>query len=329
MNNFYELGNLLGRNKIMNIVIGQRGCGKTFQAKKWAVKKFIESGKEFIWVRRYKTEMKSLQSFFDDIVSEGYFDSHSLEVKGKKAYIDGQVAGHFVALSVSSNQKSVPYPNVDKIIYDEFMIEKGNIRYLPNEVETFLAFFDTVVRNRSDCRALLIGNNMSVVNPYFDYFKITIPHGTTFWCNENIAIEYTMNEAFANKRLETPFGQLIKGTNYGDFSLDNKSLRDNMNFIEPKSNSARFKYNFQYEDKYFGVWFDLRNGKIYISSQYDAYGRTYTLTTNTHEPNKLYIKEMKQIQQIKKIKTAWGVGALYFENQQIKASFFELVYPLL
>ena len=329
MNNHYELGKLLGHNKIMNICVGQRGCGKTFQAKKWAIKKFIENGSQFIWIRRYKTELKELSTFFDDITSEGYFQGHTFEVKGKTAYIDGEVSGYFVALSVSSNKKSVPYPKVDKIIFDEFMIEKGAIRYLPNEVETFLAFFDTVVRNRSNVRALLIGNNMSVVNPYFDYFKITIPHGTTFWCNETIAIEYTMNEAFANQRLETPFGQLIKGTNYGNFSLENKSLRDNMNFIEPKSNTAKFKYNFQYEDKFFGVWFDLRNGKIYITSQYDAYGRTYTLTTNTHEPNKLYIKEMKQMVHIKKIKTAWGVGALYFENQQIKASFFELVYPLL
>ena len=32
MDNNYNLGNLLGRNKIMNVVIGQRGCGKTFQA---------------------------------------------------------------------------------------------------------------------------------------------------------------------------------------------------------------------------------------------------------------------------------------------------------
>ena len=71
MTNYYELGNLLGRYKIMNIVIGQRGCGETFQAKKWAIKKFVETGWEFIWVRRYKTELKSLQSFFDDIVSEG------------------------------------------------------------------------------------------------------------------------------------------------------------------------------------------------------------------------------------------------------------------
>ena len=38
---------------------------------------------------------------------------------------------------------------------------------------------------------------------------------------------------------------------------------------------------------------------------------------------------MKQLTHIKKIKTAWGVGALYFENQQIKANFFELVNPLL
>ena len=33
MTNYYELGNLMGRNKIMNIVIGQRGCGKTFRLK--------------------------------------------------------------------------------------------------------------------------------------------------------------------------------------------------------------------------------------------------------------------------------------------------------
>ena len=138
-----------------------------------------------------------------------------------------------------------------------------------------------------------------------------------------------MNEAFANQRLETPFGQLIKGTEYGNFALENKPLSDNLNFVEEKTPTAKFKYNFQYEDKFFGVWFDLRNSKIYISNKYDPYGRTYTLTTNTHEPNKLYIQQMKQLNHIKKVKMAWGIGCLYFENQQIKANFFELVYPLL
>lgn len=331
MSHFYDLGALLGRNRIMNIVIGQRGCGKTFQAKRWAIKKFIDSGyeKQFIWVRRYKTELKELDTFFDDVTSEGYFEGHKLEVKGKKAYIDGKVAGHFVALSVSANKKSVPFPNVDKIIFDEFMIEKGNIRYLPNEVETFLAFFDTVVRNRSDCRALLIGNNMSVVNPYFDYFKINIPFGCTFYCTDTIAIEYTMNEGFANERLKTPFGQLIKDTNYGNFSLENKSLRDNQNFIGKRPHNAVFRYAFKYEDRAYGVWFAFDEGRIYISRKYDGYGRIYSLTTNAHEPNYLFIKEMKSSPQIKKVKTAWGVGCLWFEDQQLKANFFNEVYPLL
>ena len=329
MDNYYNLGNLLGRNKIMNVVIGQRGCGKTFQAKKWAIKKFIETGKEFIWVRRYKTELKELNTFFDDIISEGFFPSHSLEVKGKKAYIDGKVCGYFVALSVSANKKSVPYPNVDKIIFDEFMIEKGNIRYLPNEVETFLAFFDTVIRNRKDCRALLIGNNMSVVNPYFDYFKIVIPKGTTFWCNETIAIEYTMNEAFTNQRLETPFGQLIKGTNYGNFSLNNESLRDNESFVAERSTKAKFKYGLKYENEYYGIWIDYREGKVYLSDKLDMSGQIYAMTNSSHEPNLLMIREMKKLEQIKLIKSSWGLGCLYFESLSLKAKFFENIYPYL
>lgn len=329
MNNYYNLGNLLGRNKILNICIGQRGCGKTFQAKKWAVKKFIETGKEFIWIRRYKTELKELDTFFNDLISEGFFPSHSLEVKGKKAYIDNKVAGYFVALSVSSNKKSVPYPNVDKIIFDEFMIEKGNIRYLPNEVDTFLAFFDTVVRNRSDCRALLIGNNMSVTNPYFDAFNIVIPKGTTFWTNDSIAIEYTMNEAFANQRLETPFGQLIKNTKYGDFSLHNETLRSNLAFIEDKTSQSKFKYCFKFDDEIYGVWVDYRAGKIFIHSKYDSYGQIFTMTTDSHEPNMLFIREMKKLDKIKQIKSAWGMGCLYFETEAIKSKFFENIYPYL
>ena len=44
MSNYYELGNLLGRNKIMNIVIGQRGCGKTFDGDD-TPSRFIKSNK--------------------------------------------------------------------------------------------------------------------------------------------------------------------------------------------------------------------------------------------------------------------------------------------
>ena len=52
---WYDLSQLLSYNKILNFVIGQRGGGKSFNAKKWCVNDFIKNGKQFIWVRRYKT----------------------------------------------------------------------------------------------------------------------------------------------------------------------------------------------------------------------------------------------------------------------------------
>ena len=48
--------------------------------------------------------------------------------------------GYAVNLSTAGMKKSVAYPLVTRIIYDEFTIEKGFIRYLPNEVQSFLNF---------------------------------------------------------------------------------------------------------------------------------------------------------------------------------------------
>ena len=64
MNKYYDISDLLSYNKILNFVIGQRGGGKTFCAKKWCINDFIKSGgkNQFVWVRRYKTEMKKLKT---------------------------------------------------------------------------------------------------------------------------------------------------------------------------------------------------------------------------------------------------------------------------
>ena len=100
---WYDLSQLLSYNKILNFVIGQRGGGKSFNAKKWCVNDFIKNGKQFIWVRRYKTELKTINTWFDDLKGEGMFEGHKMEVKGRTAYINGEVAGYFIALSTSQH----------------------------------------------------------------------------------------------------------------------------------------------------------------------------------------------------------------------------------
>ena len=51
MSKYYDISTLLSYNKILNFIIGQRGGGKTFGAKKWCINDFLKKENQFIWVR--------------------------------------------------------------------------------------------------------------------------------------------------------------------------------------------------------------------------------------------------------------------------------------
>ena len=125
----------------MAFVIGERGCGKTFNAKVAMLKKFLKTGEQFIYLRRYKTELDtSLATFWNDLQSHDYFKDHSLKVKKSKLLTeftcDGKVCGYAVPLSTSNILKSTAFPKVKTIIFDEFILDgaSGTYHYLKNEV---------------------------------------------------------------------------------------------------------------------------------------------------------------------------------------------------
>ena len=92
MTKYYDISTLLSYNKILNFVIGQRGGGKTFNAKKWCINDFLKRGNEFVWVRRYKTEIKGLkQNFFNDIISTGIFPNVEFSIKGNHLFINNKL----------------------------------------------------------------------------------------------------------------------------------------------------------------------------------------------------------------------------------------------
>ena len=69
MNNenfWYSLQRVLSFNALINIIIGERGVGKSFSCKKHVINRFIKKGEEFVYLRRYKTELsKSFKKFFE------------------------------------------------------------------------------------------------------------------------------------------------------------------------------------------------------------------------------------------------------------------------
>lgn len=170
---FYNYDRICSYNAIWNFVLTNRGYGKSYGLKKRCIRNFLKKGEQFIYLRRWKTELKDNDKWFDDVRKE--FPNNELEYKYGKFYIDGNVAGFPVALSVSQRYKSVAYPNVTTIMFDEFLVDRSaGMRYITNEVDVALDFYETVARTRNNVRMFFLGNNISRVNPYFTYFNIKV-----------------------------------------------------------------------------------------------------------------------------------------------------------
>ena len=60
------------------------------------------------------------------------------------------------------------------------------------------------------------------------------------------------------KNVNQNFGQLVAGTSYEKYAIDNKFILDNTNFIEKKHGSSKFSFAFIYENETFGVWVDYK-----------------------------------------------------------------------
>ena len=137
---YYHLDKILSYNKIINFVIGNRGGGKSYAAKKWCIQGFLKNKKQFVYLRRYNTEFADIKNWFSDVGKE--YTDIEFNVDGGKFYINNEVAGYYMSLSTAQQHKSNSYPDVDKIIFDEFIIDKGRVTYLKNEVMSFLDLFE-------------------------------------------------------------------------------------------------------------------------------------------------------------------------------------------
>lgn len=327
---WYDKSALLSHNKALNMVLSNRGGGKTFCMTRWCIDDFLKTKRQAVWVRRYQTELNGEDGIltngkFFDAVREFYPDV-TLDVTGNTGLINGEVAIHFIALSTSRRLKSNNYPFVNKIIFDEFVLGKSRVSYLANEVEIFLDLFETVARTRDNVRAVLLANNVTVVNPYFLYFKVKPDPEKRFTVQGEICVEYFTDAAFIDMKKKTRFGRLVTGTRYGDHAIENKSLMDTDTFIEPKTPKAEFMLSLKYNGVTYGFWVDYKAGRIFVNRQYDpsSYAQ-YCLQKEDHEPNLLLVKSLGSCKPIQRILFAFHNGLLRFEDMQVKNQFYEYI----
>ena len=329
---YYNYDKLFSFNFLMAFVIGERGCGKTFGAKVAVMKKFLKSGEQFIYLRRYKTELdSSLTTFWSDLQSNGYFEDNDLQVKKNKMLTeftcDGEVCGYAVPLSTANILKSTAFPKVKTIIFDEFILDNasGTYHYLRNEVTMLLDVIETVGRLR-DIQVLFLGNALSITNPYFAYFDLDLPYKSEFRTFKDglIVVNYIKNLKYREAKKKSKFGRLIDNTAYGRYAIDNVMLRDNSHFIAKKPPDATFTGLLIINGNYVGIW-ESRDGYLYLCSKYDPNTLHKFACDFTDHTEQTIFTNARDNWYLRLCVTAYKQGIIKFENQKIKG----VVVPLL
>lgn len=341
MNNkniYLDFDKPISYNALLTFIITERGLGKSYGAKKFVAKRFIKKKKQFVYLRRYKTEIKKAMNdnkFWEQILPDHDLKGHKFKNDADKMYIDNKVCGYAMPLSVANILKSSSFEQVDTIIFDEFLIDKGHYHYLPNEVTQLLDVIETVGRLR-DIRVIFLGNAISVTNPYFTYFNLSLPYNSDVKISKRdndgnplIVVYYGKNEKYREVKKATRFGQLIKDTEYGEYAIDNNFLRDSKSFIKKKSKQCKFYFILVINGKSYGVWCDYKEGMIYISNDYDPNCPVrFSINHNDHDENTLLIR-CRTSPFFKSIIDHYRLARLCFENQQIKNNVMEYLVKYL
>lgn len=321
---FYDINKALSYSKLFYFIVGGRSCGKTYSFKKWAIKSFLKTGSQFIYLRRYETDFKKIELFFDDILANNEFECQ-FKVSANIFYINEKVAGYYFPLTSAQSLKSTPFPNVGRILLDEFILEDGFQHYIPNEVSSTLSLYDTISRDR-DIPMLFMSNAVKFNNPYFNYFALNKGFNKDISIFDDIYLEIITNKHFIEQRKQTRFGKMISNTSYSQYAIENKFTDDDNTFVSKKQKTAIFKFTMIWKGQKIGVWADYTIGYWCLSDDVDPSNKIiYTLSISDHQENALLLTSIKNNIMFKNMIRAFDMGLLIFETQKLKSIFYEII----
>lgn len=338
--NWFTPNEMLTYNCLFNFVVGDRGGGKSFGSLKFCIDRFKKAGEEFIYLRRTKEELKkSLPKVFDALIVENKYPEDNLSVSGRELKINGKVMGYGMALSTAAKDKSIPFPRIKWIIFEEFMVDGVSNRYLgpgDAEVDMFNNLYETISRLRppqEEPRVLFIANAFSMVNIYFTYYKINQrmkPPYKKYTRLGDIMVCMWQDENYRQAKKETRFYNLVKDTQFAEHAYENKFFLDSDHFIRKKSPDSEFHFALFYMEKTYGVWVDWNKGEYYISSKAGPQNgeNTIALSLEDNRPNNINIRRVRQMPFMVGFRRAVDENRVFYDNAETYANINEAVYLL-
>ena len=191
---FWLKDNLDATGANYRMAFSQRGPGKSYQTKCEAIDRWLETGKQFGLIRRLDNQLTidKVSEYWTDMTE--YFTEHAKSVfpnfesfvivpRTGKWTVYGMeegtskkeplgVIGYYFAVNCSERYKSVSYPDIDFVIYEEFMSESHS--YLPNEFDKLMSIISTIKRRRTDFVIYMLGNTVDMNCPVLHEMGINV-----------------------------------------------------------------------------------------------------------------------------------------------------------
>lgn len=170
------------------MLLGERSNGKSYAAKNLIIKKCIDNEDcEMIYLRRYDLDIKDslCVGYFGDCPVESMTDGKytCIDVYRKGIYLSnidengkikhGRRIGYCHSLSGAEHYKSLAFPKVEYIIFEEMISQEG--RYLYNESSKLQQYVSTIYRQRKG-KIIMIGNRLSRIVPYYREWNLKTSH---------------------------------------------------------------------------------------------------------------------------------------------------------
>lgn len=204
---WYSLDNILKHDVQYYMIFGERSNGKSYAVDKYIIDKFFNEGKQFAFVKRYEEDIKS--KYMSEVFNP--LEEYILEKYGHRlkfyrgqwlVYEDGsegklsdcKVFGYAFSLANVNRTKATSYPDIDTILYEEFM--SIDCSYINDELNLFLNLISTIVRYRHNVKVFMLANAISKFSPYSSALGIRLHRLKK---GEIILKEYTDKKGFKTR----------------------------------------------------------------------------------------------------------------------------------
>lgn len=284
-NGYYSFSKILkhGKDARLWFIVGQRRIGKTLTCLHLACELFIQDAKQTMWVRNKKVELEDdgfINTFLNAAREFGWCpDTWVCKKDGVwTAEKGGDQVILFQSVSTFSNRRGNMTPDVELIIFDEFMPEDR--RYPKQCHKGLMSLTKTVLSGRESARCICLSNYISCANPYFVGFRIFPKKGydVTYFKDKSIALEIC--HGYNCSILEdSGWNVLYKAGGYGDYASEEED--ELFKLICKMPNGASWKRHIIVQDVGLFTYYEKDGYYYWKELQGEDVSRAYKFTSHT------------------------------------------------